>query len=259
MAGNQVMNLAEQKPKEQTTDSSVPAWFSTTHWSEVMLAGGSGSPEAAAALEKLCRGYWLPLYSYVRKKGYSPADAKDLTQGFFLRLLRMESLAEVNLTKGKFRTFLLASLNNFLSDERDHARAEKRGGGRAIMSLDETAAEQKYLQWRGGGLSPEEVYEKRWALTLLESAMKRLQAEYEKSGKGQLYTCLNHFLSNDGTKAEYEILAPELGMSPNSVPVAVHRLRQRYRECIRLELAQTVASPKELDEEMAYLFSVLSG
>lgn len=121
MAGNQVMNLAEQKPKEQTTDSSVPAWFSTTHWSEVMLAGGSGSPEAAAALEKLCRGYWLPLYSYVRKKGYSPADAKDLTQGFFLRLLRMESLAEVNLTKGKFRTFLLASLNNFLSDERDHA------------------------------------------------------------------------------------------------------------------------------------------
>jgi RNA polymerase sigma-70 factor (ECF subfamily) len=234
-------------------------WFTATHWSVVLLAGEPGSAQAGEALERLCRTYWLPLYSYIRRQGYGPHDAQDLTQDFFVRLLRTNSFADLSREKGKFRTFLLAALNHFLSDARDRARAEKRGGGQPVVSLDQTEAEQCYLQVPSRDLAPERVFDRRWALTVLEEALARLRQEHQASAKAELFAPLSAFLSNDGSKADYDALASKLGMSANAVAVAVHRLRQRYRECIRLELAKTVAGPEDLDEEMNYLFSVLSG
>ena len=223
-----------------------------------MLAGQSDSAQAAEALEKLCRAYWLPLYSYVRRRGYSPQDAQDLTQGFFVRLLRTNSFAGLSREKGKFRTFLLAALNHFLSDERDRVRAAKRGGGQAVVSIDGAEAEQGYLQVPGRDLAPERIFDRRWGLTVLEAALGRLRQEQARSGKAEFFMHLSPFLSNEGSKADYEVLGPKLGMTAGAVVVAVHRLRQRYRECIRLELAQTVANPKDVEEEMNYLFAVLS-
>jgi RNA polymerase sigma-70 factor (ECF subfamily) len=249
-----------QKSGSATGDSATaPHWFATTHWSVVMLAGDTNSPKAISALERLCRTYWLPLYSYVRRQGYGPHDAQDLTQGFFVRLLRLNSFAQVSQAKGKFRTFLLASLNHYLSDERDRARAEKRGQGQAIISLDETEAEQRYLQVPSAGVAPEAAFDRGWALTVMEEALKELRDSYITSGKQDLFEHLSAFLSTEGDARQYEALAAKLGMSTGSLPVAVHRLRQRYRECVRLALAQTVASPEDLEEEMNYLFSVLGG
>ncbi len=223
-----------------------------------MLAGAPDSPRALEALEKLCRAYWLPLYSYVRRQGYSSHDAQDLTQGFFVRLLRLNSFAGVSREKGKFRTFLLAALNHFLSDERDRAKAEKRGGGQTIISIDENEAEERYLQGANVESEPEKAFDRRWGLTVLEEAMARLRKEYVASGRLELFEQLRVYLSAEAGPGDYNALAPKLGMSPNAVGVAVHRLRQRYRECIRLELAQTVASPQDLEEEMKYLFSVMN-
>jgi len=248
--------------RAEASDSEAQAHgdvFATTHWSVVLLAGEPGSAQAAEALEKLCRTYWLPLYSFIRRQGYGPHDAQDLTQGFLVRLLRTDSFVGLSREKGKFRTFLLAALNHFLSDQRDRARAEKRGGGQPVVSIDETEAEQRYLQAPSRDLAPERVFDRRWALTVLEEALARLRQEHQGPGKAALFAHLGPFLSNKGGKADHDALGPKLGMSANAVAVAVHRLRQRYRECIRLELAQTVASPEDLDEEMSYLFSVLSG
>jgi RNA polymerase sigma-70 factor (ECF subfamily) len=182
-----------------------------------------------------------------------------LTQGFFVRLLRTDSFAEVSPEKGKFRTFLLAALKHFLSDERDRERAQKRGGGQAIISIDETDAEERYSRMPKLDAEPEKTFDQRWALTVLEEAMARLQREYVTSGRAEIFDNLKQFLSTEATPGAYDALASNLGMSPNAVGVAVHRLRQRYRECIRLELAQTVVSLQDLDQEMNYLLSVLSG
>jgi RNA polymerase sigma-70 factor (ECF subfamily) len=182
-----------------------------------------------------------------------------LTQGFFVRLLRTDSFAEVSPEKGKFRTFLLAALKHFLSDERDRERAQTRGGGQAIISIDETDAEERYRQMPKLDPDSEKTFDQRWALTVLEEAMARLQREYVTSGRAEIFDNLKLFLSTEATPGAYDALASNLGMSPNAVGVAVHRLRQRYRECIRLELAQTVVSLRDLDLEMNYLLSVLSG
>jgi len=244
--------------KDMPATTSAPHWFTTTDWSQVTLAARPDSPAAAAALEKLCRTYWLALYSYLRRQGYAPHDSQDVTPGFFLRLLRMNSLNDVGQNKGKFRTFLLAALNHFLSDERDRARAEKRGGGQIPVSLDETEAEQRYLQVPARELSPERVYDRRWALTVMEEALKRLRRESAANGKAELFARLSGFLSKEAMPGDYEEVARSLGMSPGAMAVAVHRLRQRYRECVRLELAQTVAGPADLEEEMQYLFAALT-
>ena len=233
--------------------------FATTHWTVVLAAGRKSTPQADVALEELCRTYWYPLYAYVRHHGHSREDAEDLTQSFFARFLEKNYLEGLRSEKGKFRAFLLAALNHLLCDERDRARAEKRGGGQPIVSIDETEAEQRYLQVPSRDLAPERVFDRRWALTVLEEALARLRREQLTSGRAQLFEPLSAFLSSEGSHADYDTLAPKLGMSASAVAVAVHRLRQRYRECIRLELAQTVASPEDLDEEMTYLFSVLSG
>jgi RNA polymerase sigma-70 factor (ECF subfamily) len=252
----------DSKQNDRTTVAATtagPRWFTTTHWSQVLLAGHTDSSRAAKALEELCRAYWLPLYSYIRRQGYAPHDAQDLTQGFLVRLLNSDAFEGLSREKGKFRTFLLAALNHFLSDERDRARAQKRGGGQPVISIDETEAEERYLQMTSEDPAPERVFDRGWALTVLEAALARLREEHQAPGKGALFEGLSTFLSNEGSKWDYEAVAPGLGMSPGAVAVAVHRFRQRYRECIRLELAQTVANPEALDEEMNYLFSVLVG
>jgi RNA polymerase sigma-70 factor (ECF subfamily) len=213
---------------------------------------------SASALEKLCRTYWLPLYTYVRRQGYSPHDAQDLTQGFFARLLRPNNpFAGVHPEKGKFRAFLLAALNHFLSDERDHARAQKRGGDQVIISLDAPDAEQRYLQVAHPQSSPERAFDRGWALTVMEQALARLRQDYVTSGRDQLFQALQPFLSSEAAPGAYESLGQTLAMSPGAVAVNVHRFRQRYRECIRLELAETVASSADLDDEMKYLFSAV--
>ena len=249
------MESPERPDLEAST--AAPQWFATTHWSVVMLAGAD-SAGALEALEKLCRTYWLPLYSYVRRRGYSSYDAQDLTQGFFVRLLRLRSFSGVSRDKWKFRTFLLAALNHFLSDERDRARAEKRGGRQAIILIDANEAEQRYLQGANLEAEPDKAFDRRWALTVLEEALARLQDEYVASGRAEIFEHLLVYVSSEASPGDYDTLAPRLGMSASAMAVAVHRLRQRYRECIRLELAQTVASPQDLEEEMKYLFSVLT-
>ena len=201
---------------------------------------------------------WLPLYSYVRRRGYDSHDAQDLTQGFFVRLLRMNSFAGVSREKGKFRTFLLAALNHFLSDEWDRAKAEKRGGGQSVISIDENEAEERYLQGAEVESEPGKAFDRLWGLTVLEEALARLRKEYADRGRLETFEQLRAYLSAEASPGDYDMLAPKLSMSPNAVGVAVHRLRQRYGECIRLELAQTVASPQDLEEEMKYLFSVLN-
>jgi RNA polymerase sigma factor (sigma-70 family) len=251
------MAASDQNDSRSCVDSAQ--WFATTHWSVVLQAGSSGSTQANRALEELCRTYWLPLYTFVRRQGYGPHDAQDLTQGFFVRLLRNDSFSAVAPHKGRFRTFLLASLKHFLSDARDYERAEKRGGGRSLVHIDEAEAEKCYLQMPVVDPEPEKTFDRRWALTVLERAVERLKEEYLTSGRAQIFEALRVFLSSEAVPGQYDELAPRLGMSANAAGVAVHRLRQRYRECIRLELAQTVASPQDLDGEIDYLLSVLSG
>ncbi len=250
--------MDQEAAKDEAAGASSLHWFRTTHWSLVTLAGDADSPQATAALEKLCRTYWLPLYSYIRRQGYGPHDAQDLAQGFFARLLRLNSFAAVGQAKGKFRTFLLAALNHFLSDERDHVRAEKRGGGKTLISLDETSAEERYLEVPAPDLTPEKLYDRRWALTVMEQALGRLRKEYGNAGNAALFEQLSGFLSREAGQGEYDSAAHKLGMSSGAMAVAVHRLRQRYRECVRFELSQTVTSREDLELEMKQLFEALT-
>jgi RNA polymerase sigma-70 factor (ECF subfamily) len=194
----------------------------------------------------------------VRRKGYAPHDAQDLTQEFFARLLARKDLEAVRPEKGKFRSFLLASMNHFLADERDRATAAKRGGGRGLVSLDEQDAESRYLADVAVELSPEKIYEKRWATTLLEQALEKLRQEFVAAGKAQRFEPLKIFLQDGSEQGDYDALGKELGMSANTVAAAVHRLRQRYRELVRAEVAHTVARPEDVPEEMRHLFAVLA-
>jgi RNA polymerase sigma factor (sigma-70 family) len=229
--------------------------FEQTQWSLVVLAGRKSSPGAAEALNSLCRTYWYPLYCYVRRKGYSPHDAQDLTQEFFARLLKSNSFATASREKGKFRTYLLSALNHFLSDEWDKARAAKRGGGEVLISLDQEDAEKRFQNEPCVDLSPDKVYDRRWALTVLREALNALRKEHEQPEKMRLFDLLKPHLTSEPDSASYHSIASELGMTPNAVAVAVHRLRQRYRELVRAAVAQTVTSPLEVDEELRNLFS----
>jgi RNA polymerase sigma factor (sigma-70 family) len=232
--------------------------FNTTHWSVVLLAGETQAPEADAAVNSLCRTYWPPLYAYARRAGHSPEDAQDLTQDFFARLLEKKYLKLANQERGRFRSFLLKSLQHFLVNEWVRSQAQKRGGGQKIFSLDEEAAERSYLQQPADLLSPESLYDKRWAMTLLERAMDRLGADYEGAGKRELFDQLKGSLLTEGSAESYRQLGEPMLMSEGAVKVAVHRLRQRFREAIRSEIAQTVATPAEVDEELRYLLTALA-
>ncbi len=244
--------------ERKTTADRKSDWFTVTHWSVVLLAGQTSSPQAMEALEKLCRTYWPPLYAYVRRVGHTPHDAQDLTQEFFARLLQKNYLASVGREKGKFRSFLLAALNHFLADERDRAKAAKRGGGLTLISLDEETAENHYRPDAASQLAPDQIYEKRWATTLLEQAYAKVQEEFIAAGKRGTFEKLKGFLADGTETGDYTVLAGELGMSANTVAVTVRRLRLRYRELVRAEIAHTVASPDEIKDEMRHLFAVLA-
>jgi RNA polymerase sigma-70 factor (ECF subfamily) len=224
--------------------------FATTHWSVVLKAGAAGSSESAAALERLCRTYWFPLFAFLRRKGYPEEDAKDLTQQFFTRLLERKDFQTMDARKGKFRTFLLASLTHFLSNERDYQQAAKRGGGRIIISLESIPLEQFQRIEPATNLSPDKLFDQRWALTLLETAVSRLEAEMTAAGKASVFQQLKNFLTTEPRAGEYAALAEQLACNSQTIAVSVHRLRQRYRELVRAEVADTVSSPTEVEEEM---------
>ena len=250
--------MSSFQPSENHASSGV-GQFNTTHWSMVLLAGESQTPQAEAALDKLCRAYWHPLYAYVRRAGHDPHDAQDLTQEFFARLLEKKYLQLADRERGRFRSFLLKSLKHFLVNEWVRGRAQKRGGGQKVFSLDEEAAERAYLQQPADQLAPESLYDRRWAMTLLERAMERLGADYVAAGKGELFDHLKPLLLTEGSVDSYRQLAGPLGLSEGAVKVALHRLRQRFRDAVRVEIAQTVATPEEVDEELRCLMTAMSG
>lgn len=245
-----------------TPDSSAAVrpknFFATTHWSVVLTAAGSDSTPARAALARLCQTYWYPLYAYARRRGIGPHDAEDLTQGFFARLLQDNFVGQAQREKGRFRWFLLGALNHFLANEWDRARAKKRGGGQTIISLDAEAAESRYKLEPADSLTAERVYERRWALTLLDTVLQNLEREHELAGKTRFYGELRFCLTGERSKLPYAELAQRLEMSEGAVKVAVHRLRQRYRELLRAEIANTVASADEVEDELRHLFAVLA-
>ena len=239
--------------------SRPPGLFATTHWSVVLAAGWHDSPQTAEALEKLCRTYWLPIYAYIRRKGHTPEDAQDLTQEFFARLLAKQGLEDVSPLKGKFRSFLLASVNHLLSDEWDRATRKKRGGGRELISFDAQTAEERCRLEPADELTPERIFERRWALALVEQVLSRLEQEHVKAGKAALFGVLKEFLTGGKESQDYHAAAERLGITEGAVRVAVHRLRQRFGELFRDEVADTLASPEEIHAEMRYLLAVLSG
>jgi RNA polymerase sigma factor (sigma-70 family) len=232
--------------------------FNTTHWSVVLMAGKNATPQSAEALEKLCRTYWHPLYLFIRRQGQGPEDAQDLTQEFFSRLLERNDFGMVDPRKGKFRTFLLTSLTHFLSNERDRAQAAKRGGGQKLISLDELKAGEFFQFEPASDLSPDKLFDQRWAMIVLEQALNRLRQETAAEGKGERFERLKPFLTEDPGEGEYAKVAEQLGMTGQAVAVGVHRLRQRYRELVRAEVANTVLGPLEIDEEMKHLLGALN-
>ena len=232
--------------------------FQTTHWSVVLAAGQRVTPQSAEALEKLCRTYWYPLYAYIRRQGYDAHDAQDLTQAFFARFLEKNYLGDVDRAKGKFRSFLLASLKHFLANEWDKARAKKRGGAQTFIPLDNGSAETRYGLEPAHDETADKIYERRWALTLLDQVLARLQGEYVAAGKTRSFDELKVFLTGEKSSAPYSEVAAKLKLTEGAVKVAVHRLRHRYRELLRAEIAQTVGSPDEIDAELRHLFAALS-
>jgi RNA polymerase sigma-70 factor (ECF subfamily) len=238
---------------ESAMSAAQVADFRTTHWSQVLEAGHASSPNAGAALEILCRTYWYPIYVYVRRQGHNPHDAEDLTQEFFSRLLRLNSLEAVAPHRGKFRTFLLVSLKHYLADAWDAQKALKRGGGARIFSLDDDTAEERYQLEATAEAPPDVAFERRWLLTVLEQAMTRLRQEYTASGKLRQFEAFKDLLTNPTPDGEYDRLAVELAITPGAIAVAMHRLRHRYRDLVRAEIANTVSNAEELAEELRHL------
>ena len=232
--------------------------FVTTHWSLVVSAGRNDTPHAREALEKLCRSYWFPIYAFVRRQGHGPHDAQDLTQEFFARLLEKKQLAGADPARGRFRSFLLASLKHFLANEWDKANAQKRGGGQVLIPIDAATAETSCGFEPADNLTADIIFERRWALTLLEHVLGRLRAEYVRDGKENLFEQLKPTLTEASRTVAYAEIATRLGTTEGAVKVAVHRLRQRYREVLRAEIADTVANPGEVDDEIRNLFTALA-
>ncbi len=232
--------------------------FATTHWSVVLAAGHPSSPDAQAALEQLCRAYWYPLYAYVRRQGYPPEDAQDLTQEFFARLLAGNYVAAVQPGNGRFRWFLLCAVKRFLLKERDRAGALKRGGDLTFVPFDAQQAEGLYRLEVADSGAPDQLYDRAWAVALVRKAHELLRQEYLSEGKHEVYERLKEFLSSDHADMTYEEVGRVLQMAEGAVKVAVHRLRRRLGNLLREQIAQTVHTPAELDEELRYLRTVFS-
>jgi RNA polymerase sigma-70 factor (ECF subfamily) len=233
------------------------ATFATTHWSVVLAAGHSTDTQASAALEELCRTYWYPLYAHMRRRGYSIEEAQDLTQEFFARLLAKHWISRADAHRGRFRSFLLGACDHFLANEWDRARCEKRGGGQAHLPFDTVAAERLYTLESGQGLNAEELYERNWALRLLEQVRDRLREEYTQAGQAERFALSERFLPGEESPPSYAAAAGHVGVPEGTLKSDVHRLKQRYGQLLREEIAQTVARPEEIDDELRHLLAVL--
>ena len=233
--------------------------FATTHWSTVLAAGATPSPQAAAALERLCQTYWYPLYAFVRRKGYDAHEAEDLTQSFFARLLEKRDLHGVAPEKGKFRSFLLCSLNHFLANEWDKSQRLKRGGGIIFSPLQTTGAEDRYSLETPGSDTPERAFDRRWAEAMLAVVLARLRAEFDDTSRPSRFDELKPYLLGEPGADAYAAVARRLQLSEQGVKSAVHRLRRRLRELFREEIAHTVATRAEIDEELRYLVKLMTG
>jgi RNA polymerase sigma factor (sigma-70 family) len=236
-----------------------PRQFASTRWSLIAAACGGGSPEAQEALAALCEIYWYPIYAYARKRLQSVDDAQDMTQAFFAQLLEKEYLQAADPTRGKFRSFLRTAFDHFLAKQQDHAHAQKRGGGRPLLPLDFQSGERRYSREPVDHTTPECLFERRWALTLLEQALARLQQEFTDAGKQKLFESLKGTLTGEAPSEPYASMAQQLDISEQAVKVAVHRLRRRYGELLRAEIAQTVSSAEEIDDELRDLFAAVKG
>lgn len=234
----------------------------TTHWSVVLAAADGSSPDCDRALATLCRTYWYPLYAFVRRQGHPAHEAEDLTQEFFARVLEKQYLDGVGPEKGRFRTFLLVCLRRFLANEWDRKRALKRGGGKSPLSfdfaIDFEGADARYRLEPAHDLTPERLFERRWALTLLEEVLNQLAEEMRRSGKDELFAALKVYLAAASTAPPHAEVGGQLGMSEGAVKVAAHRLRQRYKQLLRDEIARTVGAEADVDEEIGRLFAALA-
>jgi RNA polymerase sigma factor (sigma-70 family) len=232
--------------------------FPTTHWSVVIAAGRARSPQAEAALDELAQGYWYPIYAFLRREGYAAAEAQDLTQAFFARLLEKNYPAQADRAKGRFRTFLLLTLRHFLADEQEHARAVKRGGRCVILSLDADVSEGRYRAEPPDLETPETVFERRWAETILRRAKRRLADEYAAAGKATVYQVLHGFQPGEQKSLSYSQAAEQLATSEGAVKALIHRFRRRHQELVRDEIAQTVGRVEDVNDELRHLIVVLS-
>jgi RNA polymerase sigma factor (sigma-70 family) len=243
------------------SSSSVPAsrggdgCFVTTHWSVVLSAQGQQGGDPSAALETLCRSYWYPLYAYARRLGHSPADAEDLTQGFFARLLEKDYLKAAAQEKGRFRTFLLTALKRYLANEWDRQHAQKRGGFAVSVPIDQQVAETRFAMEPAHTVAPDVLFDRQWAMTLLEQTLAQLQQEYVATGRATLFEHLRSCLARDEAALPYAEMARQLNLTEAAFKMAVHRVRNRYRDLLREQIAQTVSTPEEIEEEIRHLFA----
>ena len=228
--------------------------FRTTHWTVVLQAACPDAPDATAAFAQLYRAYWSPLYAYVRRRGFAPVDAEDITQGFFTRLLEKSSLTNLQREGGRFRSYLLGGLNHFLANEWDRAQAQKRGAGQTPVSLNAEEGETAFLSVQDAGGTPETLFERQWVFALLAQVMRQLQAEATAMGKAAFFEEARPHLQGERSGLPYAEMASRHAMSEGAVKVAVHRLRHRYGELLRAEIARTVSSPAEVDDELRHLF-----
>jgi RNA polymerase sigma-70 factor (ECF subfamily) len=232
--------------------------FQTTRWSLILAARDGNAVEARAALEALCGAYWYPLYAFVRRKGHDADRAQDLVQGFFTRLLEKGDLATVDRRKGKFRSYLMAACSHYLANQLDHDQARKRGGGRASFSIDWLAAKGRYELEPADNMTAERLFERQWAVTLLNHVLGRLETELKRAGKSQLFEALRPALLGAAERVPYSRIAPAVGLSEEAARAAAQRLRHRYREILREEVARTIDDPSEIDAEIRALFSALA-
>jgi RNA polymerase sigma-70 factor (ECF subfamily) len=231
--------------------------FATTSWTQVLAARGSPSSESRAALESLCKVYWYPLYAFVRRQGHGPEESRDLTQSYFSELLEKGYLEDFDPSRGRFRVFLRASLQHFLSKERDRSRAQKRGGSAGVLSLDDRDLEGRYRHEPADRLTPEEIFERRWALVILERTLGRLRSEFSERGRKEEFEILKGYLTGEAPKVPYRQAASRLKTTEEAVKTAVHRLRQKFGRLLREEIAETVSTPEEIDDEVRHLLKTI--
>lgn len=248
--------LPDRDPTQASTAGA--AQFNTTHWNVVLVAGDSQHPEAFAALEHLCRAYWRPLYFFVRRTGHPYDDARDLTQGFFEHLLQNKSIAVADPNRGRFRSFLLTSLKHFLAHERERTTALKRGGGQPVISLDELALEERDVLEPADSRTPEAIFNQRWASQQIDAAVNRLRDDYANTGKIALFDLLKDYVWGEHNTFTLAEIATRLDLTEEAVKKSVQRLRQRFRDCLRAEIARTVATPDQIDDELHHLRAVLA-